>query len=170
MKHYIMKYFLMLTLGIVLIGCGKVTLEGENGKESLNFKSNEDGKVIVTDEEGKELIRSDDGENVELPEGFPKDFPFSDDVQLDSASVMPFGDNTSYHIYFSYSEDPDSIYDAIKEYAINQGLEVIGDSKNENEKGMFYSLSAVDGAESIQLRLNSPGESGNLLNYTIAND
>src|SRR5699024_11293367 len=110
MKRYLLL-IAVLTLGIMLVGCGKVSIKGNDGEKiNFNLKDLKDGKMDVdvedkdgesssfnidTDEEDGSMSMSMDGgdsqfnsqarENTELPEGIPKDFPLPDKINLELA-------------------------------------------------------------------------------------
>src|SRR5699024_1198050 len=111
MKRYLIFVTALLVSG-VMAGCGSFTFNGEDGektkvnvgdlkdgklsvetededgeKGSVNIDTDEDGGTSMSVDSGDEQFDIEAGENTELPEGFPKDFPIPDSAAIMMAST-----------------------------------------------------------------------------------
>ncbi|MGM8365637.1 hypothetical protein ACLIBG_09155 [Virgibacillus sp. W0181] len=169
MKRYAMKLLMIGVLGVLLMGCGKFTIDGEDGeKTTIDVGDLKDGKVnvdvegtdgeeggmsIESDEEGNMTMKMDtddgqfeskSGEGTEIPEGFPTDFPIPDSAALQMASTITEDDITSYSVQFTFKEDSESVYNAVKDYAESKGLEINLENITEMDGSKRYMLGAGD--------------------------
>lgn len=170
MKHYLMLLIAVIMLGILLTGCGKVTIKGDDGeKGTINLKDIKDGKINVetedkdgekgsfgfnVDEEDESATMSMDtedgqfnmeaGEGTELPEGFPDDFPIPDDAVIEISNTMTQDDDVIYSVHFFTDKSPEDLYQAVKQYAEEKGMEIDLDNQSETNGLKTYMVNAND--------------------------
>ncbi|MUV38174.1 hypothetical protein JNUCC1_02005 [Lentibacillus sp. JNUCC-1] len=162
MKQYLL-ILIVGTMGMLLFGCGTFTLKDENGEETTVDVSNaKDGKVSINDKEGGSIdidsdekgntkmkmktnegeFSSESGEDTELPDGFPEEFPIPESAEITMVNTITEDDATVYSVHFSFTDDSESLYDAVKDYADIRGLEIQLDNKTERDGNKSYMLSA----------------------------
>ncbi|MGM8212194.1 hypothetical protein ACLIBH_05280 [Virgibacillus sp. W0430] len=196
MKKYSMKLLIIAILGIILIGCGKFTIDGEDGeKTTIDVGDLKDGKVnvevegadgeeggmnIESDEEGNMTMKiktdegefeSKSGEGTEIPEGFPTDFPIPDSAALQMATTTTENEITSYSVAFTFTEDPESVYNKVKEYAEDKALEISMESISEMDEDKTYMLgageSSSDSPEYFQFNIFASDENTGSVIYGL---
>ncbi|OZU87528.1 hypothetical protein CIL03_15660 [Virgibacillus indicus] len=151
-------------LSILITGCGEITIPSEDGSETkIDLKGLEDGNldISVEDSEGETvsmdvesdgenttLVQSDGetevesniGENVTLPEDFPSEFPFPEEIKLTAVQTVTDAETKTYMIHYEYDQDLESISAIYKEYAESKGYTISLEQKMENS----YNLNAGD--------------------------
>lgn len=151
--------YILLTgfmLGVLLLGCGKLTIPGEDGtKTKIDLKGIKDGNMDITvedsdgeqsnmnlavDEEnvsfsqssGDTEIISDFGEAAELPDDFPGDFPFPESAKLTGVQTVTDDGRRTHMIHFEFDQELKSVQDIYKEYAESKGYTIGFEQKMED--------------------------------------
>ena len=151
-KHVMKKVWvgiIVIALALGLVGCksiedkiGEEIGEGIVGAATGSDVEVTDDGVTIETEDGDVTISDDTGE---IPDGFPSDFPLYDGYELDGASSMSGGGQTSYYINMT-SEDPvEDVYNWYKGEFTDNGWNISGDALYTDSNGSSGMLTADKG-------------------------
>ncbi|MBP1949310.1 low molecular weight phosphatase family protein [Virgibacillus litoralis] len=145
MKKFITVLCLSFALCIFLVACGsdeeKSNSEADT-QEDVNASSTDETDTDKAENEQDDDAAPDEDETA-LPEEVPSDLPFPAGADLQVQSYDTAG-HKQYVVSFSFSDEIDGVYNTFKEYAENNGYDIITE---DNENNGFESMKESDAGQ-----------------------
>ena len=162
MKINILLSLLGLTvLTLLLAGCGDDTTikfkDKETGSE-YEIEADEDGnsKVKVETEDGE--IVSETGSSAKIPEALPADFPWPKNMIIEVTQSHSDESTETHTVLFNFEEEADEIFEAMKNYATDNGLPINLEQQSEMDGEKYFLLNA--GTEENGFQISMEASSG----------
>lgn len=150
---------------------GSATITGDDG-ESIAVDTEDNGTHTLTMEDDDQSFESTTGEDAELPDGFPEDFPIPEDADITSSSTITEDDTTSYTVRIEIAGDMQDYYEIVKTYAEEKEMEAQLDQKsntNGQKRFMFAAGKSDEGEANFSFNAGTLDEQGASITYIAPN-
>src|SRR5690606_41924624 len=94
--------------------------------------------VTVETEDGKMV--SETGSDAKIPDAFPSDFPWPNSMMIEVAQSLSDETTDTHTIMFSFDEDAEEIFEAMKSYATDHDLPINLEQSSEVDGEKYYLL------------------------------
>ncbi len=157
-----LKVVCVLCLAVLVLapltGCGAAVQKAAEKATGVDV-NNDGNKVTITGNEG-DKVEMQGGDDVSLPDGFPKDVPLYEGAKLIMSNSYTTDGNTAYTAVYETSDDVATVHAWYKDALPKAGWTIEGDVVNSSDGSSMAVIGAKKGDTTLNVAVGDSKDNG----------